>query len=356
MFSNAVSLAGEVVLVVQRRQRNLCCNFVHGPTLVDCPNGLIPQELNGVAITLRCFANPVTTRQRRAVRGNQMFGFPRDDVVDSRNQHPRIAVLLAANGKHVEQHWPHGVVHARLQVGKEEVDGVVAVARRKSNLHSLAGDGDFSLIRQRMRDRQEPWSCRRMRRIAIRKAQADVHQTIGAIGWHHDGELFDETTSICGRYLAGSSSLVLRNSSVPMDRQWLHMVAFIEHCLGPFHIVKVGVDHCRNRAVGARSQLLQRKRHLLYRFTRIESDDSIRCIDEGLIRQPIADETPGAGANLVEVAPKHVALGEMVFVYSRAIRRHHGALAIWFEAARCHLAPRRTPSSWHTMRWQSSAA
>ena len=61
------------------------------------------------------------------------------------------------------------------------------------------------------------------------------------------------------------------------------MIAFIEHCLGPFHIVKVGVDHCRNRATRASSQLLQRKRHLLYRFTRIESDDSIRRIDEGLV-------------------------------------------------------------------------
>ena len=125
-----------------------------------------------------------------------------------------------------------------------------------ANQHWFAGDGELSLVCQWMCDRQEPRGCRRMRWIAIKKAQPNVHQTVSTVGWHHDGELFDETTAISRSNLARRSRLVLRYSSMPIDRQRLHMIAFIENCLCSFHIVEMCVNHGGNRTVGVRSQLL----------------------------------------------------------------------------------------------------
>ena len=127
VFANAIALTGAMVLVIQRWQGNSRCDFIHGPALVDAPNRLIPQKLKGVAVALRRFTNLVTTRQRRAMRCHKMFRCPCNDVVDSRNQHTRIAIFLTTNSEHIKEHWPHRVVHAYLRVREEKVDGVVAV-------------------------------------------------------------------------------------------------------------------------------------------------------------------------------------------------------------------------------------
>ena len=133
-----------------------------------------------------------------------------------------------------------------------------------------------------------------------------------------------------------------------IDRQWCYVITFIEHCLGSFHIVEVGVDHGCNRASCTGSQLLERKRHLLHRFASVKRDDALWRIDEGLVGQSVSNQTPCPWANFIEVSPQHSALGEMVFVNSSAIWRHHGALIVRLEATRGHFVSRRTPSSWHT--------
>ena len=127
VFTNAIALTRAMVLVIQRWQGDSRCNFVHGPALVDAPNRLIPQKLKGVAVALRRLTNLVTTRQRRAMRCHKMFRCPCNDVVDSRNQHTRIAIFLTTNSEHIKEHGPYGVVNAYLRVRKEKVDGVVAV-------------------------------------------------------------------------------------------------------------------------------------------------------------------------------------------------------------------------------------
>ena len=84
-----------------------------------------------------------------------------------------------------------------------------AVAFLAGIVGSFAGNGDRTFVWQRVGYGQKARCSWRMRWIAIKKAQPNVHQTVSTVGWHHDGELFDETTAISRRNLARSSRLVL---------------------------------------------------------------------------------------------------------------------------------------------------
>ncbi|CAB4614413.1 unannotated protein [freshwater metagenome] len=127
VFSNAVTLSSQVVVVGFGRELYLKTNIGRQHSTIRETNALVPKELDRVAVLGNSITNEFSSRDWRAVRGYQVFRAERQEVIDSIKQDPWISIFLAADGKNIEQNWPHQVVDCDLQ-GREPIgDGVVRI-------------------------------------------------------------------------------------------------------------------------------------------------------------------------------------------------------------------------------------
>ncbi|CAB4966559.1 unannotated protein [freshwater metagenome] len=114
MFSNAVTLSSQVVIVGFGWELNLKTNIGRQHSAVRETNTLIPQELERVAVLGNSITNEFSSRDWWAVRSNQVFRPERQKVIDSLKQDSWIAIFLTADGKNIEQNRPHQVVDCDL--------------------------------------------------------------------------------------------------------------------------------------------------------------------------------------------------------------------------------------------------
>ncbi len=109
------------------------------------------------------------------------------------------------------------------------------------------------------------------------------------------------------------------------------MAGSINDRLRAADIVKVGVEHGNDRPVGDGSQFVERCAHLLHALPGVDRDDAVGSFDEGLVRQPVPDEAPHAGAHLVEPSGQHLVVGGVGRMSDLTAGQSNGVRALVFE-------------------------
>ena len=138
VLDQSVQLRLEVRVAVEVGELDELGQLAVGEALVDAAHRLVPHELDGIAAAGQFGADVIGAADRRAVRSDEVRRPKADHVVEAGEQDPRVAVLLAADGEHVEQRRPRQVVDAHRQFGKPDRDRVgrrrtrPASARRSS--------------------------------------------------------------------------------------------------------------------------------------------------------------------------------------------------------------------------------
>lgn len=178
-----------------------------------------------------------------------------------------------------------------------------------------------------------------MCRIAVVETETNVDQGIGAFGGHDDAELLDETACIRRADLPRRPHLVDGDPTMPVDRKQFGVIGFIEHSRGSVDVVEVGVDHRGDRPSGVAPKFDECRRHFLYRVARVEGNDSVGRLNERLVRQSVADETPHTGTHRIKVPANDFVLGEVIAVYTGTVRRDNRRPSIDFETTCGHFAP-----------------
>ncbi|CAB4616116.1 unannotated protein [freshwater metagenome] len=220
VLGDAIALRREIVDVIHRWQCDTCCNLICGPTLIDAAHCLIPHELNRIAIARGLFTNVVFSSERRAMCCNQILRCPLDDVVDSRNQNARIAILLTTNCKHVEEHWPHRVVNTGADFREVKVHRVVRVTWRVHCLYLQASDSERITCAKQMGRIDIAGRVWHMCGVLIEVSKTNVDGGVGTFKWHHDGKLFYQPARVGRRNFTECARLVALYFFVCINRQW----------------------------------------------------------------------------------------------------------------------------------------
>ena len=183
VFRHAIELGGQVVVIAGVRQHHRLRQMIGGQALVHPAHGLVPEELDRVAVARGPGLDLGLAGQRRPVRAQHVFRVQAQHMVNARQQHLGVAVFLAPDREDVEQGRPDNVLHADSQVRKPEGDGIIGVGRRVGDLHRQAGDAQ-GLSAPKRRGRCHMARCERcVARVAEEKAQPHVDRAVGPIGW-----------------------------------------------------------------------------------------------------------------------------------------------------------------------------
>jgi len=292
----AVELLREVGSVKARGQLHEGRQLVGRQAFVQAAHGLIPQELDGVAVVDDHGLDLACARQGRPVRTHQVLRLQAQQVVQPDQQHARIAVFLATDGEHVEERRPHQVVDGHAQRGEPHRHRIVRVRRCGRELHRQPGQRGVGGLAEHVGRRKVAAGVGRMRRVAEERAQADADHPVGAVGGQPDAELVDQPALVHRRDLAAGALQVGRHARMGPDRQRLR----VGQRRGAGHIVEVGVDHRHHRGLGVLAQLVQCALHLLHRFTGVDGDHALGALHEGLVRQAVADAGPHPRTHRVE--------------------------------------------------------
>ena len=163
-------------------------------TAIRPAHRLIPQELDRVAIPGDPRRDLSGTRHRRAVGGGQMLSAEADEMIETVDEHPRIAIRLAANCEHVEQRRPHQVVDRQRQLREPERHRVISIRRRRPSHHLQPCHLEHRLVTEGDRGRHMTNGVRGVLGEPIRPPEADIDQAVGAVLVERHRELLNETT------------------------------------------------------------------------------------------------------------------------------------------------------------------
>ncbi len=103
-------------------------------------------------------------------------------MVEAGQQHTWVAVLLGADGEHVEQCRPDEVVDRHAERGEPVGHRVVRVGRGRLHLDLEAGDVESAPLAERVVCRQIAGCERRVRRVAEAATEPYVDQRVGPVG------------------------------------------------------------------------------------------------------------------------------------------------------------------------------
>ena len=291
VFGDAVELGGEVVVVALVGQPDGVAQLHAAEAAVGEPHRLVPQELDGVAVAGDSLLDGVGTADGRAVGRHQVVGVQRQQVVDAVQHDAWVAVLLAANGEHVEQHRPHEVVHGRAEFGEPVGDRVVGVGRCGLHVHREAGHLQFACPVEGSVHGHVARREGRVRRVAVVEPEAHVRARVGPVDRQRDGELFDEAAPVGGADLCCGSGAIEGDAGVAVDGKPAGIeAAFVENRLGAAHVMEVRVEHGHHRSVGDRAEFGQRGAHLLHALAGVDGDDALGRVDERLVREAVAHQ------------------------------------------------------------------
>ena len=255
------------------------------------------------------------------MRAQQVVGLQATDVVESGQQHARVAVLFTADREHVEQGRPHHVVDAQAEFREPDRDRVVAVGRRWRHHDAQTGDRRLGRGLEAVRRWQEPLRVGRMVRPTVGLAQSGADQSIGALRGQEDAELVRHAARCCATDLGADAQAVGDDALVAPDRQ-LAAVSCLhkgQHGLGAADVVEMGVDHRSNRAGAVLPDSGQRVRHLLDALAGVDRDQALRAFDKSLVRQAVADHAPDARSRRPELALEPVVVGDGIAVGALAL-------------------------------------
>lgn len=138
---------------------------------VDAAHGLVPEELDAVAVVGQCLAHARAAADGRTVRTNQVLGVHAANAVQSVDQAQRVAIGLAAQGVDVEQRRPQMVIDHRVVLRQVDDHGVVGVRRRGDEMHRRPGDAHSAFLVHDVIGRN---MTPRGRPVAMKEGQADA--------------------------------------------------------------------------------------------------------------------------------------------------------------------------------------
>ena len=301
VLGHAVELAGQVVVVAGRRQAHLVGQGVGGQAPVQAADGLVPEELDGVAIAGHPGGDLGGARDRRAVGTHQMLRPQRENVVDPGQQDLGVTVFLAADSKDVEQGRPDQVLDAGSKLGEPEGDAVVGVGGGVVDLHRQPRQGQPLAAPEELRGRNIPGGEGPVLGIAEVQAQALVDQGVGPLGGQAQPELVDQAPGIGRADLARGPGQVQGNALMPQDRK-VSATRIRQGRRRAADVVEVAVEHRRQGHGGVGPHLGQGRAHLLHALARVDGDQALRPLDEGLVGQAIAHQGPDPRPHRVQPA------------------------------------------------------
>ena len=308
VFDQSVVLGRVVVVVGILGEPHHVSDLVHGTTTIGEPHGLVPHQLDRIAIARRPTPHLVASTQRRPMRADQMLGVQRENVIDSRQKDHGIPIFLASNRVNVEHERPDDVLHAQIESGEPQRDGIVGIRWSVVDVQLEPGDGQSFTTTPRQRDRYVTRRERCVVRISVVEAESDVHLTVRTVERQTQRELLHDAPHVGGCDLRGDTRQIDGDSLVPVDGQIVPEP--IENFPGATHVMEMRVDDSDDRPIGDRSQFVECRPHLLHRLTRVDSDDPFGSFHERLIGQPVADQAPHTRPNRVQTSLQPFALFE----------------------------------------------
>ena len=195
-------------------------------------------------------------------------------MVETGEQDPRIAVLLASDREDVEQRRPGEVVHAHTELGEPDRDRVGRIRLGRSQLDGEPGERDRDRLVEGVGRWQEALGERCVLGDPERRTEAGAHQRIGAVGWQEQPELLHQPVLRDGPDLTRLAAAVGHHPCMRPDRQRTRS-AGVDERLRAADIVEVAVDDADHRGVGVLAHLRQRPRHLLDRVAGVDRDQTL---------------------------------------------------------------------------------
>ena len=297
---------------------------------VGVAHGLVPQELDRVPIATDAFGDLITTVDRDAVRTDEMIRAHGQQVVDAGEQDHRVAILLAADREHVEEHRPHQVVDDEVERGDRDRHRVVCIRRCGRDVHLETRDGDATGGVEGVIGLDVAGRVWGVCRIAEVGAEPHADDAVRPVERKGGAELFDESACI------GRSNRRRRACSIGGDaRVSPHgegRSGVGERSGRAVHVVEVGVHHRDDRSWGCGAQQGDRSGHFFHALTGVDGDDALGCVDERLVRQSIADDAPRLVADRMQSRWEHLHVRHRVAVHALTARVNDGEGVVLFEA------------------------
>ena len=311
VLDNTVELRRQVIVGKGRRQLHYCGKFRAGKPSIDTSDGLIPEKLNRISVLRHPVVYLGGPAQGRSVRTGQVLRGKRAEVVNASEQDPGIAVLLATNRKHIEQRRPNEVVNRKPERWEPERHGVIGVGWCRGDVHLQSGHVDRA------------GGIERLRRLDVtggegcvgggpeELAEPNVERAIGALGGELERELLDQTARIGRTDLRRGARPIGGDTRMTPDRNRPGRV-LIENSPSARHVVEVGVHHGNDRRLGNTAKLTKCVSHLLHRLPGVDGNNPFRALNEGLVRQPVSNETPDPRAEFVKPTSQPFAVGDVL--------------------------------------------
>ena len=133
-------------------------------------HGLIPDELNTIAIALYASEYLRAARHWRTVGANLMFNLQAGQMVQSGQQHAWVTILFTANGENIKQYWPKNIVHGQIKFRKVDRHRIGCIRWRWLKDHLKARNDGLMRPAKGMGRGNMPASIRRVFRITIKQA------------------------------------------------------------------------------------------------------------------------------------------------------------------------------------------
>ena len=211
---------------------------------------MVPEVLNRVAIHRDPPQDVGLSREGWTVGTDEVLRSQAQDVLNTFDEYPRVAVLLATDGKNIEKYGPHCVVDAQSQLGKPEGHRVVGVGRCGGDvdLQPRHVDGD-GLVTEGVGGRDKSWREWCVGGVSPVGAEAGIHQTVGAIVGEEHSELLNHSTGVRGSNFGGGPHEVSRNAFVTPNGK-VHFAGLFHNGLGARYVVKVGVQRSHDGLAG----------------------------------------------------------------------------------------------------------
>ena len=336
VLGHAVELTGQVVVVAGRRQAHLVGQGVGGQAPVQAADGLVPEELDGVAIARHPGGDLGGARDWRAVGTHQMLCPQGEDVVDPGQQDLGVAVFLAADGEDVEQGRPDQVLDAGSKLGEPEGDAVVGVGGGVVDLHRQPGQGQALAAPKDVRGRNITGGEGGVLGVAEVQAQARVDRSVGAFGGQAQTELVNQAPGIGRADLAGGAGQVQGNALMPQYGQ-VGTTRIRQGRRRATDVMEVAVEYRRQGGGGVGPHLGQGRAHLLHALAGVDGDQAFRPLEEGLVGQAIAHQGPDPRPHRVQPALQPGGVIDVALVRPLAEGPRADLCRIGVETAHVHL-------------------
>ena len=169
------------------------------------------------------------------------------------------------------------------------------------DLHRQPRQGQPLAAPEELRGRNIPGGEGPVLGIAEVQAQALVDQGVGPLGGQAQPELVDQAPGIGRADLARGPGQVQGNALMPQDRK-VSATRIRQGRRRAADVVEVAVEHRRQGHGGVGPHLGQGRAHLLHALARVDGDQALRPLDEGLVGQAIAHQGPDSRPHRVQPA------------------------------------------------------